>query len=183
MVSGEALSPGDARRAREYVELEVVARKPGTRGSGIPFGGSGLLADSHHFRYCQHGTCARGGTFRPSEPGARPGRHHGGASVAPASELVMNRNAYYEDLKRLAREKRAEYKVDTAVFGLREIRRIYKAEGIRIDHWPLSLQDQGPLHVRRTAIARLRCKGACPTNPSCSRWCMNSSTITETGIH
>jgi len=50
----------------------------------------------------------------------------------------MNRSAYYEDLKRLAREKRAEYKVDTAVFGLRELRRIYEAEGIRIDHWPLS---------------------------------------------
>jgi Zn-dependent peptidase ImmA (M78 family) len=50
----------------------------------------------------------------------------------------MSRNAYYEELKRLAREKRAKYQVDTAAFGLRELRRIYKAEGIRIDHWPLS---------------------------------------------
>lgn len=50
----------------------------------------------------------------------------------------MSRNAYYEDLKRLAREKRAYHQVDTAAFGLREVRRIYKAEGIRIDHWPLS---------------------------------------------
>ena len=50
----------------------------------------------------------------------------------------MSRNAYFEDLKQLARQKRAKYKVDTAKFGLRELRRIYKAEGIRIDHWPLS---------------------------------------------
>lgn len=50
----------------------------------------------------------------------------------------MSRNAYYEDLKQLAREKRAKYEVDTAGFGLRELRCIYKAEGIRIDHWPLS---------------------------------------------
>jgi hypothetical protein len=49
----------------------------------------------------------------------------------------MNRPAYYEDLKSLAREKRAHYGVDTAAFGLREVRRIYKAEGIRIDPWPL----------------------------------------------
>jgi Zn-dependent peptidase ImmA (M78 family) len=50
----------------------------------------------------------------------------------------MSRNAYYEDLKQLAREKRAHYKVDTAAFGLRELRRIFKAEAIRIDPWPLS---------------------------------------------
>jgi Zn-dependent peptidase ImmA (M78 family) len=50
----------------------------------------------------------------------------------------MSRNAYFEDLKQLAREKRTHYKVDTAAFGLRELRRIYKAEGIRIDPWPLS---------------------------------------------
>jgi len=50
----------------------------------------------------------------------------------------MSRNTYYEDLKQLARQKRAKYKVDTSAFGLRELRRIYKAEGIRIDHWPLS---------------------------------------------
>jgi Zn-dependent peptidase ImmA (M78 family) len=51
--------------------------------------------------------------------------------------MNMNRDAYYEDLKSLAREKRVHYGVDTAAFGLREVRRIYKAEGIRIDPWPL----------------------------------------------
>jgi len=49
----------------------------------------------------------------------------------------MSRNAYYEDLKALAREKRALYGVDTAAFGLREVRSIYKNEGVHIDHWPL----------------------------------------------
>lgn len=48
----------------------------------------------------------------------------------------MTRRAYYEDLKLLALEKRAVYKVNTASFGLREVRSIYKKEGVRIDLWP-----------------------------------------------
>ena len=49
----------------------------------------------------------------------------------------MSRRAYYEGLLQLARDKRSEYGVDTAAFGLREVRAIYKRECIRIDHWPL----------------------------------------------
>ncbi len=49
----------------------------------------------------------------------------------------MSRRAYYEELKALARAKRAAYGVDTAAFGLREIRGIYRSEGIRLDHYPL----------------------------------------------
>jgi Zn-dependent peptidase ImmA (M78 family) len=49
----------------------------------------------------------------------------------------MSRRLYYEELQRLAREKRAQHNVDTSAFGLREARAIFKAEGIRIDHWPL----------------------------------------------
>lgn len=49
----------------------------------------------------------------------------------------MNRDVYYEDLKVLAREKSVDYSVDTAAFGLRDVRRIYNAEGIQIDYWPL----------------------------------------------
>jgi Zn-dependent peptidase ImmA (M78 family) len=49
----------------------------------------------------------------------------------------MSRNAYYENLKVLARAKRAEHGVDTAAFGLREIRGIYRTEGIVIDQYPL----------------------------------------------
>lgn len=49
----------------------------------------------------------------------------------------MSRGPYYEELLCLAREMRVRHNVDTASFGLREIRQIYKQEGIRLDHWPL----------------------------------------------
>lgn len=42
----------------------------------------------------------------------------------------------YSDLEVLAREKRTSHRVNTAAFGIREIRAIYKAEGIRLDQWP-----------------------------------------------
>ena len=50
----------------------------------------------------------------------------------------MSRSAYYEDLKSLAQQKRAEYAVKTDAFGLRELRAIYNSENIRIDYWPLT---------------------------------------------
>lgn len=49
----------------------------------------------------------------------------------------MSRDAYFEELKELAREKRKLHRVETAAFGLREVRIIYQTEGIRIDYWPL----------------------------------------------
>ena len=49
----------------------------------------------------------------------------------------MSHRAYYEDLQELARQKRAFFGVDTAAFGFRELRKIYKEEGIKIDAWPL----------------------------------------------
>src|SRR5258708_3428923 len=49
----------------------------------------------------------------------------------------MSRDEYYEGLKALAREKRAYHAVRTNSFGLREVRKIYSDEGIRIDYWPL----------------------------------------------
>src|SRR2546425_5146176 len=49
----------------------------------------------------------------------------------------MSRRPYYEELLCLAREIRVRHNVDTASFGLQEIREIYKQEGIRLDHWPL----------------------------------------------
>jgi Zn-dependent peptidase ImmA (M78 family) len=48
----------------------------------------------------------------------------------------MSRSAYYEDLKQLARQKRAEFRVNTAAFGLAEVRSIYKQERVCLDHWP-----------------------------------------------
>lgn len=46
----------------------------------------------------------------------------------------MARAGQFEDLKELAREKRLLHKVDTARFGVREMRAIYKAEGIDIHY-------------------------------------------------
>ncbi len=50
---------------------------------------------------------------------------------------MTDRRAYYNDLLSLAREKRVLHGVNTASFGLAEVRKIYKAEGIRLDYWPL----------------------------------------------
>lgn len=49
----------------------------------------------------------------------------------------MTRDEYFETLKALAREKRLYHAVRTNSFGLREVRQIYKNEGIKIDPWPL----------------------------------------------
>ena len=49
----------------------------------------------------------------------------------------MSRNDYFESMKRLAREKRQLYRVETATLGLKAIREIYKKESIRIDQWKL----------------------------------------------
>ncbi len=50
----------------------------------------------------------------------------------------MSNQAYYGDLKELARAKRAEFSVVTSAFGLREVRAIYRRERIRIDTRRLS---------------------------------------------
>src|SRR5260370_37254308 len=50
----------------------------------------------------------------------------------------MTRTEYYQKLKELARDKRKQYQVITSALGLREIRAIYKAEGITVDLRPLS---------------------------------------------
>lgn len=49
---------------------------------------------------------------------------------------MFDNNSYYENLKELARKKRTEYSVNTNSFGLREVRKIYKNEGIIIDQRP-----------------------------------------------
>jgi Zn-dependent peptidase ImmA (M78 family) len=49
----------------------------------------------------------------------------------------MSRAAYYQEMHELARGKRVEHGVDTASFGLRELRAIYRREGIRLDDYPL----------------------------------------------
>lgn len=56
---------------------------------------------------------------------------------------AAGRNAHLEDLKALAREKRELYKVNTAAFGLTQIRKIYKSEGIKIDYRKLPHRIKG----------------------------------------
>jgi len=45
----------------------------------------------------------------------------------------MSAARLYRDVVALARERRFAYRVDTAAFGLRELRSIYAAEKVRID--------------------------------------------------
>ena len=90
-------------------------------------------ADIRHRRSQQAG-------FRGSHPlrGVQESAQRlGQGETEPIQELKMSRHAYYEELKALAREKRALHGVDTAAFGLREVRGIYRAEGVKIDSWPL----------------------------------------------
>lgn len=49
----------------------------------------------------------------------------------------MSASSQFNNLKQLARDKRKHYGVDTANFGLKDVRAIYKAEGIKIDYYPL----------------------------------------------
>lgn len=48
----------------------------------------------------------------------------------------MNRSAYYEKMKDLARQVRAEHGLTSPRVLRSDMRRIYKAHGIRIDLWP-----------------------------------------------
>lgn len=50
----------------------------------------------------------------------------------------MSRAEYYDEMTALAAVKRKEFGVTTANVGLREVRRIYKTQGMKIDLWKLS---------------------------------------------
>lgn len=47
----------------------------------------------------------------------------------------MSRSAFYQQMRELAREKRAQYGVQSDALNLTKVRGIYKTEGIRIDSW------------------------------------------------
>jgi len=53
----------------------------------------------------------------------------------------MNRHAYYEDLKQLARQVRAEHGLRTPRVLASDLRRIYACHGIVIDSWPYRLRN------------------------------------------
>lgn len=54
--------------------------------------------------------------------------------------MAPSRSQYYAELRALANEKRQFHRVVTAKLGLREMRGIYRAEGIKIDYWPYKLK-------------------------------------------
>jgi len=49
----------------------------------------------------------------------------------------LSDSSQFDHLKQLARDKRKQHGIDTANFGLKQVREIYKAEGIKIDYHPL----------------------------------------------
>src|ERR1044072_1355567 len=53
----------------------------------------------------------------------------------------MNREAYYEDLKLLARQVRAEHGLRSPRVLASDLRRIYDKYGITIDSWPYRLRN------------------------------------------
>lgn len=53
----------------------------------------------------------------------------------------MNRSEYYREMKELARATREGYGLTTPRVQKSHLRKIYKAEGIRIDLWPHRLRD------------------------------------------
>lgn len=52
----------------------------------------------------------------------------------------MHRAQYYAELKALARSTRKRFNLDTPRVLRSDLRRIYKAEGVRIDLWPYKLK-------------------------------------------
>ena len=52
----------------------------------------------------------------------------------------MSRSEYYQQLKKLARDTRAQFNLSSPRVLRSDLRRIYSAEGIRIDLWPHKLK-------------------------------------------
>lgn len=48
----------------------------------------------------------------------------------------MDRIAYYQQMKALARDTRTKHGMVTSALGLREMRKVYQVEGIKLDLWP-----------------------------------------------
>jgi Zn-dependent peptidase ImmA (M78 family) len=60
----------------------------------------------------------------------------------------MSRFEYYEDMKRRARDIRAEYGLTSPRVQLSDLRRIYKAQGIKIDLWEGKLKNLRGAYLR-----------------------------------
>lgn len=53
----------------------------------------------------------------------------------------MSRSQYYDQMKESARQVRADYGLTSCRVRKSDLRRIYKAEGVRIDIWPYKLKE------------------------------------------
>ena len=62
----------------------------------------------------------------------------------------MTRRQYYDDMKDLARRVRVEYGLSSCRILKSDLRRIYKAEGVRIDIWPYKLKEVRGAYFRDT---------------------------------
>lgn len=77
----------------------------------------------------------------------------------------MERGAYYERMRRLARDKRAQYGVCTAEIGLAALARIYKDEGIRLDLWDGPLKKVKAAYFWEDGEASVLVKRSLPLEP------------------
>lgn len=77
----------------------------------------------------------------------------------------MGRSEYYEALKALAREKRETFGIETSALGLREVRRVYRAEGITIDLWPHRLRKLRAAYFPNDGAPCVMLKKGMPVEP------------------
>lgn len=77
----------------------------------------------------------------------------------------MQRGTYYERMRELAREKRADYKLRTVDIGLAALARIYRAEGIRLDLWDRPLRKVKAAYFWEDGEASVLVKRSLPLEP------------------
>ncbi len=77
----------------------------------------------------------------------------------------MNRGAYYEAMKALARTKRDEYAVTTATIGLASVRDIYRDEGIKLAKSPHKLRKLRAAYLLIDGEPHVLVNGRLPLEP------------------
>jgi len=77
----------------------------------------------------------------------------------------MNRQAYFEDLKLLARQVRAEHGLRSPRVLASDLRRIYNCYGIEIDSWPYRLRDLRGAFISDELGTTVLLAGGLPQDP------------------
>lgn len=77
----------------------------------------------------------------------------------------MDRQRTYEAARSLAREKRVEHGVQTGGFGLRQLREIYRAEGISLTGWPYKMRKVKAVYFREDGHAHVMYNKHIPDEP------------------